>query len=291
MRRRLVLPVIAVLLLVGSACQFRLAVPSGDAPLRYRDDVFTSVTKTSDVVYGSAVNSQGQTQQLLLDIYEPTGDTVTGRPAIVWVHGGGFSGGSKTSLEIVDEATVFAKKGFFNVSISYRLTPGGCSATTPTVTCLQGIINAKHDAQAAVRFLKANAATYGLDSTRIAIAGTSAGAITALNVAYSPEDPGTSGNPGPSSAVGAAVSLSGARIMPANPGDAPALLFHGTNDPLVPYSWAEQTVAEATAAGLRAEITTWEGAGHVPYAQHRTEILDQTRNFLFWALHLASAGH
>jgi acetyl esterase/lipase len=241
-------------------------------------------------VYGSAVNSAGQTQQLLLDIYEPTGDTVTGRPAIVWVHGGGFSGGSKTSPEIVDEANVFAKKGFFNVSISYRLTPGGCSASNPTATCIQGIINAKHDAQAAVRFLRANAATYGIDGNRIAIAGTSAGAITALNVGYSPEDPGTSGNPGPSSAVGAAVSLSGARLLfAAHAGDAPALLFHGTNDPLVPYAWAQQTVTEAQAAGLRAEITTWEGAGHVPYTQHRTEILDQTRNFLYWTLQLSTA--
>ena len=60
-------------------------------------------------------------------------------------------------------------------------------------------------------------------------AGTSAGAITALHVAYNSEDPGTSGNPGPSSAVRSAVSLSGARFIgPVAAADPPSLLFHGT---------------------------------------------------------------
>jgi len=290
MRRRLVLPILACLLLVASACELKNMVPQGDAPLRYRDEVFTSVTKTSDVIYGSAVNAQGQLQQLALDVYEPVGDTVTSRPAIVWVHGGSFSGGSKTSPEIVDEANTFARKGYLNVSINYRLR-SGCSLANPA-PCVPAILDAKYDAQAAVRFLRANATAYGIDISRIAIAGTSAGAITALNVGYSPDDPGTSGNPGYSSAVKAAVSLSGARLLTAaNPGEAAALLFHGTNDGAVPYAWAEDTVEEADAAGLVAEITTWEGAGHVPYGQHRTQILDQTRNFLYFSMQLQNAAH
>jgi acetyl esterase/lipase len=215
---------------------------------------------------------------------------VTRRPAIVWVHGGGFSGGTRTSPEIVDEATTFAKKGYVNVSISYRLSPDGCSASGPTANCVQAIIDAQHDAQAAVRFLRANAATYGVDVDRIAIGGTSAGAITALNVGYNAGDPGNSGNPGYSSAVKGAVSLSGAKIFGTyGAGDAASLLFHGTADGLVPYQWAVNTVNDAHAAGLTAFLTTWEGAGHVPYTQHRTEILDQTRNFLYAALDLAHA--
>lgn len=291
MRRRLLVLVVVALALVASACEVQRIVPPGAAPLRYRDEIFSNVSKTSDVVYGAAVNSQGQTEQLRLDVYQPTGDTVTNRPAIVWVHGGSFSSGDKSSPELVDEANTFAKKGFVNVSINYRLTPGGCSSANPTSTCLAAIFNAKYDAQAAVRFLRANAATYGIDLNRIAIGGTSAGAITALNVGYTPDDPGTSGNPGQSSAVRAAISLSGARLGGvANAGDAPALLFHGTADPLVPYAWAVSTVDEAKAAGLQANLTTWEGAGHVPYVQHRTEILDQTRNFLWWHMDLTNAS-
>jgi predicted esterase len=109
------------------------------------------------------------------------------------------------------------------------------------------INQAREDAQAAVRFFRRRAGTYGVDPTRIAIGGTSAGAITALNVGYKPDHPGASGNPGYSSAVGGALSLSGAVIFTGEvgPGDAPALLFHGTQDPLVPYPWAQDTVEAA----------------------------------------------
>jgi acetyl esterase/lipase len=259
--------------------------PAGPAPLRYRDQVFSTVTTTSNVVYGSAVNNSMQTVTLLLDIYEPTGDTVTARPAIVWVHGGSFSGGSKTSPELVDEANTFAKKGFFNVSINYRLEPGGCSSVTPT--CLIAIQEAQADAKTAVKFLRTNAALYGIDVTRIAIGGSSAGAITALNVGFtSSEDP--------PAAVGAAVSLSGAAILAGGGsigvGDAPSLLFHGTADPLVPYAWAQNTWTSANNAGLDSFLTTWPGAGHVPYATFRTQILNQTTNFLYGELDLANAA-
>lgn len=259
--------------------------PPGPSPLRYRDLVFSTVSTTTDVTYGSAVNNSAQTVTLRLDIYEPTGDTVTARPAIVWVHGGSFSGGDKTSPELIDEANTFAKKGYFNVSINYRLEPGGCTSVTPT--CLIAIREAQEDAKTAVRFLRTNAALYGIDETRIAIGGSSAGAITALNVGFtSSEDP--------PAAVGGAVSLSGAAILAGggaiDAGDAPSLLFHGTADPLVPYSWAVNTWNAANNAGLDSFLTTWTGAGHVPYLQHRTEILDQTTNFLYGELDLATAA-
>ncbi|MGH9230784.1 MAG: carboxylesterase family protein [Acidimicrobiales bacterium] len=287
--RRLLIAVVGVLALVAAGCDLQKVVPPGDAPLRYRDAVFSAVTTTRDVTYGGAVDQQGETVTLALDVYAPAGDIVTERPAIVWVHGGSFAFGSKTSPEIVDEATTFAKKGFVNVSINYRLSPNGC--TTVTAECLTAIVDAKHDAQAAVRFLRANADDYGVDEDRIAIAGTSAGAITALNVGYGPEDVGDSGNPGFASAVRAAVSLSGARILTTpNPGEAAALLFHGTADGLVPYQWALDTVAAADAAELQAFLTTFEGAGHVPYTQNRTTILDQTSNFLYWTLDLTHAA-
>jgi dipeptidyl aminopeptidase/acylaminoacyl peptidase len=252
--------------------------------LRYRDLVFPLVTTTPNVVYGSAMNNSGQTVTLELDIYEPTGDTVTERPTIVWVHGGSFCCGDKSSPEIVDEANTFARKGYFNASINYRLEPGGCSAGAPTATCIIAIQEALADAQTAVRFLRTNEATYGIDETRIAIAGTSAGAITALNVGFSSSED-------PTAAVGGAVSLSGANLLGRiDSGDAPSLLFHGTADTVVPYQWAVNTRNQANAVGLDSFLTSWQGAGHVPYVQHRTEILDQTTNFLYWELDLANAA-
>jgi para-nitrobenzyl esterase len=281
-----------VLAVVAAGCGLHTITPPGPAPLRYRDAVFTNVTTTTDITYGSAPDQQGNTVTLKLDMYQPTGDTSSLRPAIVWVHGGSFSGGDKTSGELVDEATVFSKQGYVNVSINYRLNPAGCSAAGgSTVTCVQEIIDAQHDAQAAVRFLRKNATTYGIDPDRIAVGGTSAGAITAIHVGANSEDPGTSGNPGFSSSVKAAVALSGAKIIgnAESAGDAPSLLFHGTADPLVPYQWAVNTVNEATAAGIVSYLTTYPGEGHVPY-NHRDQILAETTNFLWWTLDLTHAS-
>ncbi len=200
------------------------------------------------------------------------------------MHGGSFSGGDKTSPELVDESNTFSEKGFVNFSINYRLEPSGCSAGAPTVACVQAIQEATQDAQTAVTFVRAHASGYGVDPGRIAIGGSSAGAITALQVGYdTAEQPGA--------AVRAAVSLSGANLLsPIGPGDAPALLFHGTADPLVPYQWAVNTYNAATAAHLTVSLETWTGAGHVPYAQFRTQILTQTTNFLWWTMDLAHAA-
>ena len=226
--------------------------PPGAAPLRYRDPVFNNVTVTSNLQYGSAPDAQGNPVPLMLDMYRPTGDTQTSRPAIVWVHGGSFTGGDKTNTVPVDVANTFAKLGYVVVSINYRLlgsncigNPGGCTAAA---------IEAKRDAQAAVRWLRANAATYGIDPTRIGIGGESAGAITATLVGLLSEDVGSSGNPGWPSTVRGFVSVSGG--LPtggiANAGDAPGLFFHGSADNIVPASWSVNTAVEMLNAGVAA---------------------------------------
>jgi len=135
------------------------------------------------------------------------------------------------------------------------------------------------------------ASTYGVDPNRIAIGGSSAGAITALNVLYGPDQVGSSGNPGYSSTVQAAVSLSGASLLTTpDPGEGPGLLFHSTGDFLVPFSWASSTYYNAVKAGDHAELSTWDEVTHVPYAQHRDQILTETTNFLWSTLDLAHAA-
>src|SRR5262245_47366006 len=281
--RRFLLPLVAVLVVAAAGCEKPDIFPPGNAPVRYRDPIFNAVTVTSNVTYGSAVNLENQTIALQLDLYQPTGDAVTSRPAIVWVHGGSFCCGSKTSPEIVDEATTFSKEGYLNVSIDYRLESPGCSGSSSN--CVAAIQEAAADAQTAVRFLRTNAATYGIDPNRIAIGGSSAGAITALNVGYSSSED-------PSASVGAAVSLSGAQLVVGiiSPGDAPALDFHCTTDALVPYEWAVNTINAATAQGLDAFLESWDETCHVPYTEHRQQILDQSRNFLWWDMDLADAA-
>jgi acetyl esterase/lipase len=288
-RRRLLVVLLALVALVVTGCDLRLTPPSDPAPLRYRDEIFTSVTKTADLVYGSATNQQGQVVTLRMDVYEPVGDTVDARPVIVLVHGGSFRSGTKTSAELVDQANVYAKQGFVVASISYRLAPNGC--TSITVECINAIRDAKHDAQAAVRYLRSRADELDLDVDRFAMAGSSAGAITAIEVGYGPEDVGSSGTPGYPSTITAAVSLSGAKILTTpNPGEAAVLLLHSTGDAVVPYQWATNTVTAAETAGTVVEITSWDETSHVPYAAHRAEVLAQTSNFLYWTLNLARAA-
>jgi acetyl esterase/lipase len=284
------LAALVTLLAVGLISGCTLPKPPGAAPLRYRDQVFSNVTVTSNLQYGTAPNAQGTPVPLMLDMYRPTGDTQTSRPALVWVHGGSFSTGDKTNIVPVDVANTFAKLGYVVVSINYRLLGSGCIANPSG--CTVAAIEAKRDAQAAVRWLRANAATYGIDSTRIGIGGESAGAITATLVGLLSEDVGSSGNPGWPSTVGGFVSVSGG--VPtgslASAGDAPGLFFHGTADNVVPSSWSVDTANAMVAAGVPAWLQLQDGAGHVPWAQYRTLYLEQADWFLYLYLDLAHAA-
>lgn len=271
----------AVMALLTTSCL--LLKPGDPGPLRFRDEVFGAVTRTNGIVYGQNQSQTGETVTLRLDFYEPTGDSLTERPLIIWIHGGSFSGGNRNSPELVDQATVLGRKGYASASISYRLSERGC--TVINAACIESIVDATEDAQAAVRFFRANAAAYRIDPDRIAVAGSSAGAITAMNVGFDAVVPGDSGNPGHPSDVQAAVSLSGARLLGTCTEDsAPAMMFHNEVDPLVPYVWATNTRACAEDGGSWARVRTFPGAGHVPYVAHRDEIIDTTTTFLFNAL-------
>jgi acetyl esterase/lipase len=276
--------VVALVAVLGALAGCTVPRPPGDSPLRYRDQVFTGVSVTRDLQYGSAPDYSGVPVALKLDLFQPTGDTLTKRPAVVWVHGGGFSGGDKALGPMVDLANTFAKLGYVTVSINYRLLRP--EAPQPTAA-----LAAQHDAQAAVRWLRANAARYRIDPNRIGIGGASAGAATANLVGVRSDDPGDSGNPGYSSKVGGFVTISGAvqQGLFIDAGDAPGLLFHGTADPTAPYQSSVQTALALLRAGVPAFLQLLEGAGHVPYTQYREQIVTQSDYFFYRFLDLAHA--
>lgn len=266
--------------------------PAGDAPLRYRDAVFSTVGVSKDLTYGSAPDGQGNPVALKLDLYQATGDSTARRPAIVYVHGGGFSKGDKSAG--ANFATYFAKRGYLTVSINYRLlAPPGCGGhRDPSAECEAAAAEAQHDAQAAVRWLRANASFLRVDPTRIAMGGGSAGAITSLLSAWRSDDPGTSGNPGQSSAIRGAISISGG--TPTNEfidrGDAPAIFFHGTADPVVFYDWAVGNAGRMYNLGIPVALESFEGAGHgLVQAGYGDVIYEQSDYFLYYVLDLAHA--
>lgn len=275
--------------LAAIACVMLGTMSAPRAATRYLDPVF-AVSKTSNLVYGSAFNSRTNSmQRLVLDLYEPRADASTARPAIVWVHGGWFSGGRRTDPGSAFFARAFAARGYVTVSIDYRtLQPYGGPETKSDLyvgTWIRRspvIDAAQHDAQAAVRWLRANAKRYRIDRSRIAIGGMSAGAITALQVAYNPESPGNSGNRGYSSAVGAVISVSGfAAARDLGPGGPPALMFHGANDTVIPFPLHAYTCALATLHGSGCEQVVYADGGHVGVrGEHGPQVVARTANFL-----------
>jgi para-nitrobenzyl esterase len=280
--------VAALVLLAGCT----LPAPPGAAPLRYRDVVFPSVGVTRDLTYGSARGADGSPVSLKLDLYQPSGDTVAQRPAVVYVHGGGFCCGDKSGGATF--ANYFTQRGYVAVSINYRLLVSeGCGGQpNPSQECIDAALAAQHDAQAAVRWLRANASTYRIDPNRIAIAGSSAGAVTSLLVDWRKEDPGTSGNPGYSSTVRAAVSISGG--APTNEwitaDDGPAIFFHGTVDRTVPYNWAVQNAGAMYNLHIPVVFEPFEGAGHgLDQAGFGNVIRQQSSYFLYATLDLGHA--
>jgi acetyl esterase/lipase len=105
--------------------------------------------------------------------------------------------------------------------------------------------------QTAVRWFRVNAASLRIDPDRIAVGGTSAGAVTALGVAVNADAPLPGDHPDYSSAVCTAVSQFGANDPVAiGPNDAGAIFHHGTLDTIVPFAMAQETRDAMLAAGL-----------------------------------------
>lgn len=239
---------------------------------RYVDPIFGQVSEQHDVTYGQAVDSKGVLQQLKLDVYSPVGDTATDRGLLIWAHGSGFRYGDKSDIGPLKE---YVKRGWVAISIEYRMRPelpanafvGIVTDPTSVPTAQAAARDAQHDMQAAIRWARVHASTLGISPSRIAAGGMSAGAIMALMVAFNPNDPGDSGNPGVSSSVAAAISHAGAYVpylqggLP-QAGAPPIAIYHGTNDEQVPYPTSPPGCLLTMLAGNVCEHVTFVGREH-----------------------------
>jgi predicted esterase len=177
---------------------------------------------------------------LMLDVYMPYFDNQTNRPLIFYVHGGGFSGGTRDQPGIQAFCKRLASYGYVVSSISYRLTRAGektgFGCDCPAIDKLNTYNKAVEDLQDATFFMINNRDQMGIDPQKIIISGSSAGAETVLNAAYQP--PYCYGlDSGPVS-YAAVISMAGAipdTVKIYKDSAIPSLLFHGTCDNLVPY--------------------------------------------------------
>lgn len=166
-------------------------------PLRFSETpIFTDneIAKQTNVVYGSAVTWQGQTQPLTMNVFFPklNIDTLPLRPFILIIHGGGFVNGNKEDWN--NDCKEFAKRGFVAATIDYRLgLTGNCAVDSFSYD--KAVYRAIQDAKAALRFAVDNAAATRIDTSWMFIGGGSAGAATSLGVLYLSQDDWNSYSP------------------------------------------------------------------------------------------------
>jgi acetyl esterase/lipase len=235
-----------------------------------------------DVEYGKA----GE-RALLLDVVRPKKPAAEKLPALVFIQGGGWSGGDKSGGR--GGLAAFASSGkYVGFTVGYRLSG---EAIWPAQI---------HDCKAAIRWVRANAEKYGVDPERIGVWGGSAGGhlVSLLGTSGDvAELEGENGSPDASSRVtcvvnfcgptdfllfddktfagGRIASLLGGKIADkqaeakvASPityvtkDDPPFLTVHGSVDDVVPVQQAEVLHERLQAAGVDSHIAIVEGAGH-----------------------------
>lgn len=218
------------------------------AQKRFKDEVFTAIDSTSNIQYGQAINLNGVNQALLLDVFLPHGaDTLAHRPLVIFIHGGGFQSNTKNGAFSSRLCATFAKRGYVAASIDYRL---GIEGTKSNKDYAESMYRAQQDGKAAVRFFRRYAEKYGVDTSQIFVAGSSAGSKTCLAMAYMKQADvpkeistdrwgtleGNSGNNGYSSKVQGVINCWGALIdyKWIKKGDAPLFNTAGTADKTVP---------------------------------------------------------
>lgn len=154
-------------------------VKYGEAMGYWTSNVTDDLTYFEIFARGVSSSVSKKKLNLLMDVYLPENDTLSSRPLIVFLHGGAFYIGDKEDNPIVLWCKHFASCGYVTASINYRM--GFQLSKQAIERCGYGAVQ---DAHAAVRFLLSKKEEYGIDPDYIFVAGSSAGAITSLNLAF-----------------------------------------------------------------------------------------------------------
>jgi acetyl esterase/lipase len=251
-------------------------------PSSLSPEILDKVAIQRDVEYGRAGD-----RSLKLDLVYPKSASDKPRPVVVFIHGGGWQGGSK-SAGIPQLAMLALKEDYFCASVDYRLS-GEAIWPAPI-----------HDCKAAIRWLRAKAKKYNLDPDKIGVWGSSAGGhlVSLLGTSGGVKElEGPCGSPDQSSRVTcvvdfcgpsdfSAISESSGAVAPvtrllggpleekkdeakaASPvtyvshDDPPFLIVHGDEDHLVPMRQAETLHAALQKAGVSSILLKVEGCGH-----------------------------
>jgi len=296
---------ILVVLFFLTACKKEDDSPTyavNNNPIVKTDATYT-IRVDENVVYAKglsheSLNSVQSTEMnLLLDVYYPD-NTIENRPVYLFMHGGGFVGGSKSSGQIVDMAEYFAARGWVFISINYRVRDDlgtlpqewidySSSLDAEIISQFFAMYPAHRDAKAALRWAVANANTYKINTDYITVGGGSAGAITSITLGVSNQEDyrdelnlsqdttlSTSNLEqayeiqsiidfwGTKAGLNALELIYGHQRFDGN--DPSLLIVHGTEDtsPKTPYSSALDLMDAYNSTGAYAALVPLEGWGH-----------------------------
>lgn len=285
--------------------------PAQAEPVLYLDPQFAVQTLPA-IVYGQgAVNPAAPASvDLLLDLYRPIGPGVpSSLPGLLLIHGGGFSGGSRSQTQLVEIAEALASRGYIVASIDYRvlgdepiLSPEFeamlSDASDPTNPVARAAIAGVEDAAAAYQWMAENAPAWSIDASRIAVGGGSAGAIIAVELAIALDDHGIPQVP----SICCVIDLWG-MAWPLPPsdlesGEPPIFSVHGELDTRVPFANAVALRDRALEVGVPFEFHPIAGAGHgfvyidlfTIEAEPGVTLFDRAVHFLWTHLDLAPSA-
>lgn len=227
--------------------------------------------------------------ELKLDVYRPKVKNPKKLPTLIWIHGGGWRGGSKESYSL--RVLSWLEMGWNVVNVEYRLT--GVARAPAAV----------EDCRCALRWVFENAGMYSFDTERIVVSGQSAGGHLALMTGMATDETSFDKNcPGKPVKVAAIVNWFGitdvgdllqgknktefasnwigqdrfgdagliSRVSPLSyvrAGLPPIITIHGDKDPLVPYDQAVRLHKSLTDAGGVNELFTVKNGAHGDFSK------------------------
>lgn len=251
----------------------------------------------NDVVYAHVNGTE-----LRLDVYEPAEASAKPRPAVVLIHGGGWSAFDKNTMRGM--GGFLSRSGFVAFSVDYRLFKGGENRWPAQLD----------DVQRAVRWIRANASKYGVDPDHIGAFGHSAGAqlaallgmedtrdnsdlalakfssrVQAVVDVSGPSDFTTNHDPDGdqflTNFLGASFSQNPQAWRDASPvfhvskDDAPFLIFHGTKDENVPIAQAQELNDKLKSAGVPVTLIKVDDVHTFRNPDVRMQLALETREF------------
>lgn len=271
------------LLLIAFA--FIMATPAAKAAVESRDFTFSTSPKLEMTRYSDPTVAAPE----------------SGRPCIIFAFGGSFTHGERNDPRYLPYFRFMAERGYTVCTIDYRTTLAGFNPANGVqafgTALVEAVNTATVDFLSATGYVATNAADWGIDPAKIIASGSSAGAITALQSAYTVSHSAPAGFPEGFN-YAAAVTFAGAILTQGAPvidgKMCPVMMFQGDADRQVPYNslvlgpiglygsnYLANAIKDAGGAGAFWSVL---GAGHEMALDPMTENLYDIAGFLYHVL-------